>query len=315
MDAIAAELGSWWGPLAAENRARLGLDVQISPADDPEHRTLGWAYPQERYSRAVVPIPAARPGERRPLWLATPLEARTTGPVVVVSDPASLSRWVRTARIAWKRIEPWMDRPARPITVEIAPDNAALTAALAGEAGEFAEAAAVTSTPDGSAAADAPIHVFLDASQARPGSRAAAVLLAHELVHALTRSPLHPEAPIWWREGYADYVAFAAGGIRPAVAEWGLGAGPRRLPHRLPSDPGFEQHPAWAYPAARTAVAILVDQGMPGWSESRIASALARIDQRLSGGEPVGEVLAQESELNLAGLTRSWRKRLQHWRS
>lgn len=315
-----------FGALARGNIERLGLDVRTDPGDLSESgvtlQRVTWAFPGEPAATAPVPAaliageatnPSPMPGVRAPLWLVVPLASQVTGKVRVVAAPEELQAWSDAAAAAWQRVTPWLLGSRAEVTVEVAPDGEALTAALAGQSDEFSGVAAVTSTTDGSLGRQAPVHVFVDASQVDPGTIGAEILLAHEFVHALTRSPLHPNVPIWWREGYADYVAFAGGGIPPALSEFGLLDGPQPLPRRLPDEQEFTDYPDWAYPGSRWVVRTAVRLGLPGRSQPDQARALLRIDQRLRAGESLAQVLREELGVSPRKLTSAWWKRLQHW--
>lgn len=339
-DASAEEIARLWGPQAAANMRALGLSVRLDPGIDGDHRRLTWSFPGEHASVSEVAIPkttasgeaGSGPAGRVPLWLTTPLERRTVGPVTVVAASDAVAPWAVTAEAAWRRVSPWVvdspgGRAAGGLIVEVAPDNRRLTQALAGADGEFSGVAAVTSSTDGSLAPDAPVHVFLDASVANPGQVTTEVLLAHELVHAVTRSPLHPGVPSWWREGYADYVAFADGGVPHTTRDAGLASiEPGRAVRLrrsaaavgawlLPSDRDFRRSSAWAYPASRWVVATVVDRLPERPTPAAVAGVLWRIDQRLAAGESADAVLGSEAGISLDAVTRTWWSRLQHWQA
>ncbi len=192
-------------------------------------------------------------------WLSTPLrvtsgpgwEVHTTGGV-----PPGLVRATRRARAAVARV--LGDAPA--LVVEAPPDATTYDALLGGSPGEFAALAAVTTTVDGSARADAALRIVVNPDQrARMDPTGLAVVLAHEAAHVTVRDVVAPQ-PRWLGEGFADLVALR--GLRLPGRTESVVAQVRRdgVPEALPAAADFAGRGAAleaAYEASWLACVIL----------------------------------------------------------
>ncbi|MFZ2503880.1 MAG: hypothetical protein WAW88_14550 [Nocardioides sp.] len=318
--------------IATANVERLGLRLQLGSSRG-DRVIVRWSFPGEvAMARADLPLvrtpagltPREETAGRLPLWLVAPMRSATRPGVLVVTPlDADSKAWAEAAEAARTRIAARVRLPRAPLVVEVAADVESLARALdqdpvATQVGGGVLPAAVTTSPDGRAGVQVPLHVFVDATQVSADSGIAAeVLLAHEFVHVATRSPVRRGIPLWWQEGYADYVAFAAGGVPAVVRDMGLvAAGPARSEQQgLPSPTDFEQRAEWAYPAARWVVAVLVERAGLRRDDPATWQRLSAFDDRLSGGQPLEEALDAEFGVGMDELTRAWLRRLEHLRS
>ena len=146
---------------------------------------------------------------RTPLWLAGPVTVRRGPGVLVVAagGAGSAARYFELASRAVtvvRRVEPaWRDG----LVVEVPESADQLDEELDAEPGEYDNIAAVTTTVNGSVAARAPVHVFVNPEVFGPlKRRGAQVVMSHEATHVATGAAT-TSMPLWLVEGFADYVA------------------------------------------------------------------------------------------------------------
>ncbi len=244
---------------------------------------------------------------RNPLWLTGPVEVRRTDSVLVLgsegTDLAPVAARARAAVPVVRRVLPaWRPR----LVVEVPASADGLGDALGAQDGQYDGVAAVTASPDGSTAPDAPLHVYVNPDVLGAlRSRGAQVVLSHEATHVATRAPVTTQ-PLWLLEGFADYVALrdvdlplttTAGQVIERVREDGL-------PSALPGPAEFDTsttHLGAAYEAAWLACVVLADRaGEEGLVEV----------YRAAGAGDLGAALGEVAGWTEADLTRAWRARL-----
>lgn len=243
---------------------------------------------------------------RTPLWMSGPVEVRRSPEVLALGAAGTeVGAVARRARAAVPAVRGVLQRWQPRLVVEVPASTAGLDELLAGE-DEYGGVAAVTASPDGSLAPDAPLHVFVNPDVLGGlRQRGAQVVITHEATHVATRAPLS-DLPLWLLEGFADYVALrdvplplstTAGQIIERVREDGL-------PTALPGPAEFDTdttHLGAAYEAAWLACMVIAE----------VAGEDALVDLYRSA-EQVGVARALRSEVGWTEreLTRAWRGRL-----
>ncbi|KQV72761.1 hypothetical protein ASC64_19115 [Nocardioides sp. Root122] len=245
---------------------------------------------------------------RVPLWLQGELSVSRSPDVLVLADGARpdaeavAARVERGIRVVRRVLPDW----SAPVVVEVPASAAALDETLGVDPGTYAGIAAVTTTA-GTAADDAPVHVFVN-PEVIAGLRptGAQVVMSHELVHVATGAASAPGEP-WLVEGFADYVALRDVDL-PETTTLGRAIDLARrdgVPQALPSAADFDTRAVdlqaryeQAWLACRVVAERLGEQG------------LVDVYGATADGAPVGRVLARAG-LPLRQLTRTWRTRLQ----
>jgi hypothetical protein len=249
-------------------------------------------------------------GDRRtPLWLTAPVVTRNGDDVLTLGpDRAAVARYGRLAERAVPVVNRVVTGWSGPLVVEVPPSEAALDAALGAAAGTYAGVAAVTASVDGSTAADAPVHVFVNPEvMSTLDEQGAQIVLSHEATHAATRAATNVHRPIWLTEGFADYVALrdvhlplstTAGQILARVREGGP-------PDHLPDQHDFDSHSSSfgaEYEAAWLACRVI--------AEAAGEQGLVEVYGRVGAGQSVDVVLRDVMGVGIRGLTRRWQERL-----
>ena len=247
-------------------------------------------------------------GRRSPLWLVGPVEVRRTSDTLVIAgagvDADAYARVARRAVPAVRRVlRDWRGG----LVVEVAPTAKAMDEELDAEPGEYAQIAAVTTTPDGSTSANAPVHVFVNPEVfGALLPTGAQVVMSHEATHVATRA-VSTAMPLWLVEGFADYVALldvdlplsqTAGQIATVVRRDGL-------PRQLPTDDEFDTrttHLGASYEAAWLACRTLAELG----GQRRVVAFYRAVAQ---GGQVAAE-LQRIFGISEASFTEAWRTRL-----
>lgn len=244
---------------------------------------------------------------RSPLWLTGPVEVRRTDRVLVLgaegADVGAVAARAEAAVPVVRRVlGAWRPR----LVVEVPASAAGLGDLLGADDGQYDGVAAVTASPDGSTAPDAPLHVFVNPDVLGTlRSRGAQVVLSHEATHVATRAPVRSQ-PLWLLEGFADYVALrdvdlplstTAGQVIEQVREDGP---PPALPGPVEFDTGTT-HLGAAYEAAWLACVVLADRvGERGLVDL----------YRAAGSDGLEAALREVAGWTEAELTQAWRARL-----
>lgn len=177
------------------------------------------------------------PAEPTPIWLQQPVQLHRSGSVLLLSDSGDASHWLAQSdaaqRAVRQRIEAVDLRSVGTLVVEVPQSRRVFERSLGVEPGSYA-AVAAAAWPMARQTNSAPIHVLVnpEASE-RLSALGRAVLLTHETVHVVTRSP-GSAAPTWLTEGYADQIAYAAHPAGRTPAERSVRKAVRR--HGVPDD-------------------------------------------------------------------------------
>ncbi len=249
-------------------------------------------------------------GRRTPLWMRGPLrvhrEARTL--VMVDGSERALEQYAGLARRAVpvvRRVLPsWRDG----LVVEVPASAPDLDETLGAEPGEYAAIAAVTTSPDGSLAPGAPVHVFVNPDVFGPlKPQGAQVVMSHEATHVATDA-VRARTPLWLLEGFADYVALRDVDLPLEVTAGQLIRRVRRhgAPAELPSGDDFgtgQTHLGATYEAVWIACRLL----------ARIGGEQALVDlyRRASRGGDVDAALRELFGISQKEFTRRWRTELE----
>jgi hypothetical protein len=167
--------------------------------------------------------------------------------------------------------------------------------------------AAVTAPVDGSRAADAPTHVFVNPSVFDPlGPQGSQIVLSHEAAHVATHAATS-NMPTWLLEGFADYVALAhvdlpvsvtASQILQQVRDDGV---PRKLPGAGAFDE--ESHTLGAsYEAAWLACRLIAEE----FGQDKLIAFYHRADRDSSTVGAFRQVLG----ITERQFTEQWRREL-----
>lgn len=207
-------------------------------------------------------------GDRRtPLWMTGPLTVDRTEDalVLVAGSPGSIDAYARAAESAVPVVRRVVPQWRSGLVVEVAADLDQLGAALDVEPADYEGIAALATSPDGTLAPQAPVHVFLNREvYDQLGPTESQVVMSHEAAHVATAAP-SSLAPAWLVEGIADYVALrdvdlpdsvTAGQIIAQVREQGL-------PEQLPSSADFDStstHLGSVYEAAWLVCRVLAQR-------------------------------------------------------
>jgi hypothetical protein len=244
-----------------------------------------------------------------PLWLSGPLRVdRTRGTLVLVDGGGrEARRYDAQARVAVRVVRRVLPGWRAGLVVEVPASERALERALHAAAGSYRQIAAVTTSPDGSSAARAPVHVFVNTGvfgDLRPAG--AQVVLSHEATHVATGAFTSP-MPLWLLEGFADYVALRDVHLPVSRSAAQVAAEVRRhgAPAALPSDAAFGRDAAdlgATYESAWLAVRqVAADAG---------ERALVRFYDEADAGTPVGRALPRATGVTVPALTDQWRRLL-----
>lgn len=248
-------------------------------------------------------------GRHTPLWLAADLQVRRTPDslVMVDGDARDLARYaglVTRAIPVVRRVLPgWRDG----LVVEVPGSAEALDETLGAEAGEFGGIAAVTTSPDGSLAPSAPVHIFVNPTVlAGLKPTGAQVVMSHEAAHVATDA-VRAQMPLWLLEGFADYVALRDVDLPLSVSAGQIIAQVRKdgPPTTLPGAAEFDtrtSHLGAAYEAAWLAVRLL--------ATTDDEATLVSLYRRASQGESLDALLREFYGFGEKELLRRWRLEL-----
>ena len=246
---------------------------------------------------------------RTPVWMSGPVTIRRSpDTLVLVAGPAErIAEYQRRARVAVGDVRAVLPRWRTGLVVEVPADAAGLDRALDAEPGEYDGIAAVTSSTDGTAAPDTPIHVFLNPDIFnRLRGAGAQVVMSHEAVHVATEAP-NSSIPQWLLEGFADYVALrdvdlplsvTAGQIIKQVRRDGA---PTDLPGQVEFG-GADTHLGAAYESAWLACLVLVDRAGE--------DALVALYESVDDGADLGRQLSSRFGWTEEAFVAAWRQRL-----
>ncbi len=249
-------------------------------------------------------------GDRRsPVWMQGPVTVRRTPRtlVLVAGAPTQLDGYQRVAEAAIPYVTrvftSWRPR----LVVEVPADRAGLESALDVEPGVYSAIAAVTASPDGLLAADAPLHVFVNPDvfdrNSLQGDR---VVMSHEATHVATRAP-ESMGPKWLVEGFADYVALRDINLPTSRTAAQIIREVRRqgVPPALPDEEDFsgaEAHLGAAYEASWLVTVVLAERGGE--------AALVRFYEAADGGGSLAGPLRDGFDWTEQQLVTAWQQRL-----
>jgi hypothetical protein len=295
------------GRTADEVRATVDVTWRFAGFDDEPARTeVAMTFRAAGEDEVVLTSVGGGEG-RSPLWLSGPVEVRRTDRVLVLgAEGTDLGPVTARAEAAVPTVRRVLGAWRPRLVVEVPASAAGLGDVLGAEDGQYDGVAAVTASPDGSTAPDAPLHVFVNPDVLGTlRSRGAQVVLTHEATHVATRAPVSTQ-PLWLLEGFADYVALrdvdlplstTAGQVIEQVREEGP---PSALPGPAEFDTGTT-HLGAAYEAAWLACVVLAD---------RVGERELVDLYRTAGTDGLDAALRQVARWTEADLTRVWRARL-----
>jgi hypothetical protein len=242
---------------------------------------------------------------RVPLWVGGPVQRREgRGWQVVAADDAQgageVAAAIRTARRTVADLLHVAD-----VVVEMPGTAEEYAASLGAPVGEFDAMAAVTTTADGSTRRDAPMRIVVNPRQLTAmGGRGLTVVLAHETVHVVMRDAT-AAGPRWLSEGFADYVALRALGLREPLGAAAAEARAHGVPRVPASDADLgsaERSLEAAYQRSWLACDVIVERvGLRRLVELRQATA---------AGRPFPAALVDITGLRSSGFRRAWQVRL-----
>lgn len=293
----------------------LGADGDWSAAVDATWRFAGF---DRAPARAEIMVELREDGERvaltgfgggdrvSPLWLSGPLQVRRTSRTLVLVDgsPSDADRYEDRADAAVpvvRRVLPDWDRG---LVVEVPDSVEELNRALDADPGTYDQIAAVTTSPDGTTSADAPVHVFVNPdvyAGLRPTG--AQVVMSHEATH-VAADAWTSQMPLWLLEGFADYVALRDVDLPVSRSAAQIIAEVRRSgpPRALPGAAEFgtrATHLGATYESAWLVCRLLAQVG--GETD------LVRFYRDVDAGRAVGSALEATFGLTTRELTARWR--------
>lgn len=291
---------TWVGTVGLRWRLR-GFDAHPSRLEVPV--TF-----QEHGSRARFVTARLDTGDPAPMWLLDTVQVeRTPRSLVVTSGARPAARYSRLAERAVADVLAVMSRWPGRLVVEIPDAGGGIARVLGSEPADYADIAAVTTTADGSARADAPVHVFVNLEVFDPlGPRASQIVMSHEATHVATGAAL-TSMPAWLLEGFADYVALDHVDLPVEVAASQILAQVRRdgAPERLPARPDFDSRSTGigaAYESAWLACRLLGET----YGERKLVEFYRAVDRDSSTTRAFRTVLGTDQ----AAFTRAWRSEL-----
>ena len=236
-----------------------------------------------RLDDGAVRIDSLGGGDRRsPLWMTGPVTVRRSPGTLVLAtgSPGRLDAYARAAEAAVPVVRRVLPGWRTGLVVEVPADLAQLGRALSVDPSAYAAIAAITTSPDGSLAPQAPAHVVLNREVYDAlGPVESQVVMSHEAAHVATDAPSSLSPP-WLLEGLADYVALRDLDLPDSVTAAQIIRQVRRQgpPARLPGSQEFgsgDTHLGAVYEAAWVACRVLADRGGQG--------ALLRLYEQTSG--------------------------------
>ncbi len=140
------------------------------------------------------------------------------------------------------------------------------------------------------------------------------VVITHEMTHVAVRQSTAQPVPIWFSEGFADYLAYLDAGVSPQVAAGDLlalvrrGEGPKKLPGEADFDP-TKTAIAPAYSGAWLAcLSIAESEGQAGLvALYRRAAGGPGQDVRTTPAQALEAAFRAELGTGVAAFTRRWR--------
>lgn len=249
-------------------------------------------------------------GERTPLWLAGPVQARSSGQSLVIAAQAikqgELTRLSAMSATAHRQVARVIADPG-PLVVEVPATTAALDEALLAAPSQYDEIAAVATTPDGALVMGSPVHVFINPGVFFAMDRVGAqVVLTHEATHVAMDAPF-ATMPAWLREGFADQVALASATIpvQVAAARYLQQVRTTGLPQQLPTDADLDPRNgdfAVAYEGAWLVCRTIAEH----FGED----SLVRLYRSAGDGSDLGPLIQQELGISEPQLVKLWRNDL-----
>ena len=249
---------------------------------------------------------------RVPTWLTGPVSVRRTADTLVLvaggeREADQYARLATNAVTTVRRVLPWPDPR---LVFDVPSSEAALESALGANPGDYAGVAAVTASVDGSNAADAPVHVFVNPDAiGKLNQQGAQVVLSHEATHVATGVALGSPLPEWLLEGFADYVALRDVPLPLSTTAGQVLRDVRRngAPDHLPGTAEFNEHAedfGEEYEAAWLANRLLAELG----GEQR----LVRLYDEVNAGAPLDPTMRRLFGFGVEAFTRKWQEHLTH---
>lgn len=236
--------------------------------------------------------------DRTPLWLTGEVHVRSSGRVHVLAvDVDRVDGLLAQGRRALADVSRVLPDWRGDLVLEAPSSGRQLEAVIGAEPGQYGGIAAVTSSVDGSLTPTAPVHVLLNPDVFdKLGGRGAQVVMSHEATHVATEATLSG-MPRWLSEGFADYVALAAGDVpvRTAAAQALAAVEKDGPPERLPTEADLDPRAGGlgaTYEEAWLACRFLAEQH----GEGRLVAFYEAVDEGASTQQAFHDVLGTTEE-------------------
>ncbi len=180
-----------------------------------------------------------RPGQRRPVWLLGKIRVvRGERSLVVSLDPeADLTAYARTVDTAIESVtDVWGPKWRRLVVLFLPRTQSQMESVLGARQHTYDQIAAVTTAEADERAPNVPVRIVANPARFTSlGNQGRRIVLTHETTHVAS-SATASAVPLWFAEGFADYVAFKAVDVSTGSAAKELfaavrdGKGPKALP-------------------------------------------------------------------------------------
>jgi hypothetical protein len=180
-----------------------------------------------------------RPGQRRPFWLLGKIRAvRGERSLVVSLDPkADLAAYARTVDSAIESVtDVWGPNWRRAVVLYLPRTQSQMEYVLGARQHTYDQIAAVTTAEADERSVGVPVRIVANPARFMSlGTQGRRIVLTHETTHVASRATASA-VPLWFAEGFADYVAFKAVDVPTGSAAKELlaavrdGKGPKVLP-------------------------------------------------------------------------------------
>ncbi len=256
--------------------------------------------------------------QRDPWELGPVVVERGARSFVIATSPDALAGWAAKVDVAAANVDKvWGTAWPRTVVV-VVPSTQTEMAQLLGRTDEtgLARIAAVTTGEMHLPAGQTADRVIVNpAGFDQLEALGRDVVLTHEVTHVATRSSGPGSIPIWYSEGFADYVAYTTVGVptRQAVGEYLAAVREERIEPALPTQEDFDASAAteltMAYSSAYLAVEY-IDQTYGPEAVTRlyrVQAGAAGADGKASTPMPMAQAMPALLGVDEAAFTAAWR--------